>query len=527
MRGPLPRLSELVAICAEFPEALETKQGQQVAARVCMITTQVNLLAQDLNTAETSRTHPAACCGRTARPSPATCRPEPCMSSIPPAARPPAGRHRQPGRAGKTARPAALHSGRARSPTERHPPPLTLRYPPRVLPAASSPCSYRAVLRSRHVARLLAGTLIGRMPCGMVPLAILLLVQAREAPLALGGLLCAVYGLAYALSQPLLGRMVDRRGQTRVLATATAVTTTALLALPLTDPTAQPLQMAALVLIAGISNPPLEPGLRALWPSVLPDPAPRRTALTLDTSTQGLVYILGPPLTAALHAAVGPQLMLAAVAALGASGTLVVLTATPSRTWLPAPRQHDPAGPLRSRGLRLLFTALAGVGIAIGALNVLAVGSAERHEAEWLAGTLPAALPAGTLLGGLLYACRAWPGSNAAHLVAGTAGFAIGWLPLLSDPGPTAAALLVTVPGAFLAPLLTSSFHAVHTLAPPGTATEASAWLIASIGIGQAAGTALTGLVAHAGSTAIAALPAAGAAAAFALLHSGRRRLST
>jgi MFS family permease len=394
-------------------------------------------------------------------------------------------------------------------------------------PAEASTSSYRSVLTSPHVARLLAGTLIGRMPCGMVPLAILLLVQSREAPLALGGLLTAVYGLAYALSQPLLGRMVDRRGQTRVIATATAVATTALLALPLTDPARQPLQMNVLVLIAGICTPPLEAGLRTLWPSVLPNPGPRHTALTLDTSTQGLVYILGPPLTAALHAAAGPQLTLTAIAALGASGTLVVLTATPSRTWRPAPRHRDPVGPLRSRGLHLLFTALAGVGIAIGALNVLAVGTAERHDAAWLAGTLPAALPAGTLIGGLLYACRTWPGSNAAHLVAGAAGFAIGWLPLLTAPGPTAAVLLVAVPGLFLAPLLTSSFHAVHALAAPGTTTEASAWLIAAIGIGQAGGTALAGLTAHAGPMTIAALPTAGAAAALALLHTGRRRLTT
>ncbi|QPP05183.1 MFS transporter [Streptomyces bathyalis] len=376
------------------------------------------------------------------------------------------------------------------------------------------------------MARLLIGTLVGRMPCGMVPLAILLLVQDRQAPLALGGVLCAVYGLAYALSQPLLGRMVDRRGQTRVITTVTTISTTALLALPLTDPARQPLQMTALVLIAGLCTPPLEAGLRTLWPSVLPDPVPRHTALTLDTSTQGLVYILGPPLTATLHAAAGPQLTLTATAALGAIGALLVLTATPSRSWRPAPRRTDPAGPLRSPGLRTLFTALAGAGTAIGALNVLAVGAAERHDASWLAGTLPAALPAGTLLGGLLYACRTWPGSTPAHLAAGAAGFAIGWWPLLADPGPTAAVLLVAVPGVFLAPLLTSSFHAVHTLAPPGTTTEASAWLIAAIGIGQAAGTALAGLTTNSGPLAIAALPAAGAAAAFALLRTGRRLLT-
>ncbi|QPP05182.1 hypothetical protein G4Z16_00885 [Streptomyces bathyalis] len=50
-RGPLPRLSEFVATCAEFSDALETRQGQQTAARLRMIATQINLLTQDLRTA--------------------------------------------------------------------------------------------------------------------------------------------------------------------------------------------------------------------------------------------------------------------------------------------------------------------------------------------------------------------------------------------------------------------------------------------------------------------------------------------
>jgi hypothetical protein len=51
LRGPLSRLGEFVAVCAEFSDALETRQGQQTAARLRMIATQINLLAEDLRTA--------------------------------------------------------------------------------------------------------------------------------------------------------------------------------------------------------------------------------------------------------------------------------------------------------------------------------------------------------------------------------------------------------------------------------------------------------------------------------------------
>lgn len=54
-------------------------------------------------------------------------------------------------------------------------------------PAAAS-TSYRAVLGSRHVARLLGGTLIGRMPNGMAPVAIVLLITSQGASLASAGL---------------------------------------------------------------------------------------------------------------------------------------------------------------------------------------------------------------------------------------------------------------------------------------------------------------------------------------------------
>ncbi|MER5782644.1 MFS transporter [Streptomyces mobaraensis] len=390
----------------------------------------------------------------------------------------------------------------------------------------TTPPGSRPVLAYPHVARLLLGTLIGRLPNGMAPVAILLLVTDQGGTLSLGGSLCALYGLASAAGQPLLGRMVDRRGQSLVTSTAVIVTTISLVLLPLVNAAAQPGLAAGLVALAGLSTPPLEAGLRALWPQVLPDPERRRAALALDTGTQGLIFIAGPPLVAALAAATGPGTAMTAAALLGLIGAAVVLTAPPSRRWTPTPSAaSNGSGPLRHRGLLLLFLALTGVGFALGAMNVWAVAMADRYEMSLLSGLIPAALSTGSLAGGLLYGRRSWPGTVTTQLTVAAAAFTTGWLPLVTGPGPIPATALTALPGLFLTALITSAFLTVDQLAPAGTTTEAYAWLIASVGVGQAAGTALDGAVAGDPLTS-SALPAAGAVVCLTVLVVARRRIA-
>ncbi|MEV8125416.1 MFS transporter [Streptomyces sp. NPDC085944] len=383
----------------------------------------------------------------------------------------------------------------------------------------------RPLLAERHVARLLLGTLIGRLPNGMVPVAILLLIAEQGGSLTTGGLLCALYGLASAIGQPALGRMVDRRGQTVVTTAAVLATTVCLLLLAYADADAAPGLAAGLVVLAGLSTPPLEANLRALWAAVLPDPERRRAALALDTGAQGLIYVAGPPLVATLSTLQGPGAAMTVTAVLGLLGASAVLSAAPSRQWHPeGGRAGGFLGPLQHGGLRLLFLAVCGVGFALGAMNVWAVAMAERHGMALLSGVIPAALSVGSLVGGVLYGRRNWPGPLHSQLRTWAVLFALAWAPLCVGPGPHSAIMLTALPGLFLTALITSAFLTVDALAPAGTRTEAYAWLIAAVGTGQAAGTALAGVLsAH---PYAAALPAGGAFACLAVLLGARRRLA-
>ena len=115
----------------------------------------------------------------------------------------------------------------------------------------------------------------------------------------------------------------------------------------------------------------------------------------------------------------------------GLVGATIVLTAEPSRTWQSAGRRASLLGPLHHAGLLQLFTALGGVGFALGALTVWAVEAAVRQHASWLAGAKPAALSVGSVAAGALLAHRVLPGAPGTQLRGVAAAFAVSWLPLL------------------------------------------------------------------------------------------------
>ncbi|MEV6404042.1 MFS transporter [Streptomyces bobili] len=386
---------------------------------------------------------------------------------------------------------------------------------PRPAPAAPPAVRYRDVLAVPYAGRLLVGTLIGRLPTGMAPLAILLLT-APDAGYGRAAALAALYPVANAIGGPLLGRLVDRYGQTTVLTAGAVLSSAAFLALGLGGL----LWSVAAVLIAGGARPPLDPALRALWAKGMPSREHTRVALALEAATQEIIYIGGPLTVAGIAATVSAYCAVALTAVLGALGTVLVVTSPPSRVWTAGPRagRADWLGPLRSGQLRLLYLAMVFVGLPMGALTPLAVDAAARFDDPGLSGTLPAALSLSAVLGGLAYGRRSWPGATSRHLLMLSGGFTAGWLLLPGAVNTVTVLAAVLVPGLFMAPLLGAANLAASAAAPAGTVTEANAWLVAALDVGCALGIAAAGL---APTTAV--LPA-GAAAATALLATAHYR---
>ncbi|MEU8528921.1 MFS transporter [Streptomyces sp. NPDC048629] len=385
---------------------------------------------------------------------------------------------------------------------------------------------YLDVLRAPHAARLLAGTLVGRLPNGTGPVAIVLFARSEGGSYSLAGGLAAAYGLANAVGQPLLGRLVDLKGQPRVQLPAAVVSALGMVLLAVVGIAPLPPAYAAVV-VAGLFTPPLEGGLRALWPSVLGSEDRVHRAYALDAVAQEVMFTVGPLLVTLLVALQSPAAALVVVNVLGVLGALSVVVSKPSRDWRSAPREAHWLGALRSPGLLALLGSFLFVGIALGSITVAGVAYADDHGDSSVYGWLMAALGLGALIGGVFYGARQWAGAPERRLRVIVALLALGYLPLILTPGVVAMTVLSGVAGVFLAPALACGFIVVDRHAPRGTVTEAFSWLVTTFGVGAALGTAVAGpAVELSGTSASFAVAAAGGFAALLVLLATTRVLA-
>ncbi|MEV8062711.1 MFS transporter [Streptomyces antimycoticus] len=384
---------------------------------------------------------------------------------------------------------------------------------------------YGELLRTPHAARLLIGTLLGRLPNATAALAVLLFARAEGGSYALAGGLSAAYGVANAVGQPLLGRAVDRFGQTWVMlpAAVTSALGMVLFAVVGLDPL---LVAYAAMLIAGLFTPPLEGGLRALWPSVLRREDQVHAAYALDAVAQEVMFAVGPLLVTLSVAVWSEAAALLVINAIGVAGALWVVVSRPSRQWRSAPREAHWLGALRSPGLLVLLGSFFFIGLALGAIAVAAVAYADEHGGGVVSSGLLSALGVGALAGGIVYGGRTWPGAPERRLRLLVTALALGYLPLMLVPGVVMMTVLAGVAGVFLAPALACAFVVVDRHAPTGTVTEAFSWLVTTFVVGNAVGTAVAGPAVQLGGVAPGfAVPAAGGVAALAVLLAAQRFL--
>lgn len=391
---------------------------------------------------------------------------------------------------------------------------------------AAGATGYADILKAPHAARLLTGTLVGRLPNATAHIAIVLFTRAEGGSYTLAGALAAAYGLATAIGQPLLGRAVDLYGQPRIQLPAALVSALGMVLFAAVGTGSLPIAYAA-VIVAGLFTPPLEGGLRALWPSVLGREERVHRAYAMDAVAQEIMFTVGPLLVTVLVSLWSAGAALLVINAIGVLGALSVVLSEPSRAWRSAPREAHWLGALRSPGLLALLGAFFFVGLALGSITVAGVAYADDHGRASVYGWLMAALGLGALLGGTAYGVRQWAGAPERRLCVLVALLALGYLPLALTPGVAAMTALSAVAGVFLAPAIACAFIVVDRHAPRGTVTEAFSWLVTTFGVGAAVGTAVAGPAVEIGGTSWSfAVAGAGGIAALLVLMATQRVLA-
>jgi predicted MFS family arabinose efflux permease len=368
-----------------------------------------------------------------------------------------------------------------------------------------------AIASSSGARRLFATSIVARLPLTMLSVALLVHAQQLTGSFSAAGVVTGVYAAALGVGGPVLGVLVDRRGQTFVLLGSASVTAVLLVAVALL-PVGAPLgAIAGLAAGIGLATPPVAACLRTLLPGLLPDPSAIRAAYAVEASAVELTWVSGPPLALCVGAlwSTGAALALGGIVLLVATAAFVAQPA--SRDWRPQPAAPRPrGGALRTPALQTLVLVLLTAGVLFGAVEVAVTAAAGDLAGTTAAAPLIGLWGAGSLVGGLLAVRLGGGAHTAGGLALILAALTAGHLLLVPAAGSLVAlGAVLLVAGATIAPTCATVYAMVDRAAPAGTVTEAFAWLTTAVSVGTAVGASAAGsVVEHAGPAAAFALAA-------------------
>jgi MFS family permease len=299
-------------------------------------------------------------------------------------------------------------------------------------------------------------TLLSRIPDAMAPLALVLLGH-QAGSFTVGGLASGAHAITEAALAPWLGALADRRPTHRWLRVALTART-ALYALLAATATLVP--APALIVLAGVAGGVGAgvPGqLRALLARSMPRPLLHQ-AMSLDTTLLELAWTVAPAAVAGLVALGDPRLAVATMAGLAAAAALASarLPVPPSRPDGTRPAERAPRRVLLRAAVPSLALGVVG-GFAGGVLDTAVPPALDASgSAASLAGVLFTGYSVTSLLGGLVYGLRRWPGRIHRQAAIWLALLCAVLLPAALVPSLPVIAVSVVAAGLFAAPQITA-----------------------------------------------------------------------
>ncbi|GAA5149433.1 MFS transporter [Microbacterium pseudoresistens] len=391
----------------------------------------------------------------------------------------------------------------------------------------TSPCDSDAdrSLFRRAGAAYFVIAFIARLPFAMIVVGVLTLAVEARGSVSLAGLTSAAVGVGTACFGPLLGAAADRFGQRPVLLVLAAGNAAALVLLTVVAYAAVPDAVLLLSAFAvGATAPQVAPLSRSRLVTLImermPETGRARTlssTLSYESAADETVFVFGPFVVGALASLLGP----AAPLLIGAALSLLSVGAFalhPSASWISVHRRADGGAAssvselFRSRLLVVVF-GIFGVGLLFGTvLTALTAFMADRGEAD-AAGLLYGVMGIGSAIFALGIAALPQAFSLRLRWLVFAGILLGGTLILLTVNDVGGMILALGVMGIGIGPTLVTQFGFGTAASPAGRSATVMTMLGSSVIVGQAVGSALTGVVAEQAGTSVALLLPIAAAA--------------
>lgn len=361
--------------------------------------------------------------------------------------------------------------------------------------------SYRAVLRTQHVARSFLSSIIGRLSLATSGLALVLLLEQSTGSFAIAGAVVAVLGIANVAATPWRARLIDRRGQALVLSALSLGHAAALVTLGLSSHAGLPV-LLALSVIAGASSPPFAATMRVVWSAALPPGGLRTRGLSLDAVAGEVTFAIGPLAAALLAVLIDPFASLLLSAGCAAVGAALFVASPLSRRQRGSRNagHAKPVGPspLRSRGFPVVAFAMVAPGIVLGCMEIAAPAVAASESEPLLSGVLLALFAGASGIGGLFYGSVRLRAIMERQLLVLALVLLIVTAATGLVGGAVAALIGFALSGLCLAPVLIIGYLAADARTDSAVRTEANGWIDTAVTLGAALGAAVFGGLADA-----------------------------
>lgn len=386
---------------------------------------------------------------------------------------------------------------------------------------------YATLLERPEMRHSILVSVIGRLPIGILGLAILLAARASTDSFGVAGAVAACYVAGLAVMAPVLGRTIDRSGPAPTLLACACVFPAALIALvSALRFGAPPWTAFPLAALAGATFPPITVCLRAFMRRFLLEQALLTAGYSLESVLIEVIFIVGPLLVALFVAYLSAASAVLFAAACGLIGTLLFRRSPAIAGWRIEERKAASLmGPLVVPGFAPLLAVIFAYSGTFGLVEIGITAYAAEIGKPALAGVILGLMSVGSAAGGLAYGSRNWrpplPRQFAVMLL--LMGLGIAALGIIVN---TIAFVVVSiVAGIVMAPALIIQSMLVAGTAPSQFATEAFTWsascLLSGVGLGLVAG----GLILeHASSATVFVAGGLVAAGAATLAHSSLHR---
>jgi len=251
------------------------------------------------------------------------------------------------------------------------------------------------------------------------------------------------------------------------------------------------------VMAAGATSPAIGSFVRARWAALQHGPETARIGFAWEGILDEVIFTIGPLVTTFVAFSYGFATPLWIAAALVGIGSLWLSFARRTTPPVHTLSEHSMSltSVLTTSGLRPVVISALGLGTLFGSLDVGVVAFTADQNTGTFAGIVLAAFAATSMVGGILYGVRSWPGSVVQQTQVAAAALVLVMFAMPFVPNNVTLTIVAAMAGFCVAPTLIGLFTLASALVPPRHVTEGLTWTNSGLAAGFATGSALGGVL--------------------------------